>query len=239
MRNRLRYVLLGVLSVGMTWISYAASEPVHREFDPEHIERYKNNPDYDYGNKPRFSLIEWLSDLMDSISRWFERKTDFSDMRQGVDYGKGILWVVAILAVVAIIYIIFRGKWGWVFSGKKFKKKKEEYSIYEENIHTINFTDEIELAVQQKNYRKATRLFYLKSLKLLSDSGEIDWKLNKTNTDYKWEIKDKLTRSEFEYLSTMFEYIWYGEFEPTEETFLQTFEKFRSFNNRFQPAATE
>lgn len=213
-----------------------ATEPVHREFKQQTIDKYKNDSDYDYIENFRFSVSEWLLKILDKISKWLSGKIGPTTMPDGnpLPAMQLFLYIVAAIAVAAVIYLIFKGNWSVIFSGKKIKKKEEEYSVYDEDIHTINFNDEIETAVQQKNYRKATRLFYLKSLKLMADAGVIDWKLNKTNTDYRWEIKDKSMRAEFDYLSTSFDYVWYGEFEPTEEVFLQTFDKFRSFNKRFQ-----
>lgn len=237
MKQRIQYIILSILSLFMTVYSYA-QEPAHREFDAEKIKKYKDQSDYQYGEKVRVSIWEWINKMLEKLARFLDNTSGEvetpSSSGSGFGFENIIVWGLAILAVAAILYIIFRGNWSWLFSGEKFKKKEDEYSVYEEDIHNINFTDEIELAVQDKNYRKATRLFYLKSLKLLSDAGYIDWKINKTNTDYRREIKDKTIRDEFDFLSFTFEYVWYGEFEPTSETFLQNFERFRQFNKRFQ-----
>lgn len=240
MRRSLRHTLL-FLSAGLSaGIARAAEEPVLRDFDPQKIEEYRNRSEYDYGERLQFTFWDWLERLGERISRLLREYFNFKFPEAGIDQGDVILFIVAALAVAGIVFLIFKGKFGWLFSGRKFKTRKEpEYSVYEENIHDINFGDEIEQAVQSKNYRKAIRLFYLKSLKLLSDAGHIQWQINKTNTDYRREISHKALREEFDFLSLAFEYVWYGEFEPTEETFLETFDKFRSFNNRFTPETAQ
>ena len=45
----------------------------------------------------------------------------------------------------------------------------------------------------------------------------IDW--TPTNSDYLYEIKNPAQKHEFEYLSYLYNYIWYGEFELDDETF--------------------
>lgn len=241
MKRRLPHISLSLAAVWLHGTVYAVADTTVRNFDPQKIEEYKKRDEYHYDERVTFTVLDWLQRLADKLARWFERQFDFVEVPSvgGFPLGDIIVWVLALVAVGFIVFIIFRGKWGWLFGGKKFRKREEEYSVYVENIHNINFTDEIEAAVQGKNYRKATRLFYLKSLKLLSDAGYIQWQINKTNTDYRREISSKAIRDEFDYLSLAFEYVWYGEFEPTEETFLETFDKFRSFNNRFKTDAVE
>ena len=232
MKRRLPLLLLSIS--GTARFALAATEPVLREFDPEKLEAYKKDSAYRYEERIDFPFTEWMKRIGEMIDRWLKGLLNFDIPGGRATSGDILLWVLAALAVVAIVDIGFKGNWSWLFSGKNYRKPEKEYSVYTEDIHGINFTDEIEAAVQQKNYRKATRLFYLKSLKLLSDAGHIRWQINKTNTDYRREISSRAMRDDFDYLSMAFDYVWYGEFEPTEETFLETFGKFRSFNSRFQ-----
>jgi hypothetical protein len=81
-----------------------------------------------------------------------------------------------------------------------------------ENIHEIDFDADIEKAVAQRNYRFAVRLLYLKCLKHLSDTGQIHWEINKTNSTYISELANLEQRIAFNLLTRQFEYIWYGEF---------------------------
>ncbi|MGZ3756886.1 MAG: hypothetical protein ACXVAY_04855 [Mucilaginibacter sp.] len=81
-----------------------------------------------------------------------------------------------------------------------------------ENIHEIDFDSEIERATAQHNYRFAVRLLYLKCLKQLSDAGQIQWEINKTNSVYINELTNAEQRIAFNLLTRQFEYIWYGDF---------------------------
>jgi len=81
-----------------------------------------------------------------------------------------------------------------------------------ENIHEINFDDELERAINQHNYRLAVRLLYLKCLKQLSDAELIRWQIDKTNNAYITELNNPAQREVFKTLTLQFEYAWYGEF---------------------------
>ena len=98
-------------------------------------------------------------------------------------------------------------------------KTIEGFSYVEEDIKQVNFDKLIADALNQKNYRLATRYMYLKSLKLLANKNIIEWHFEKTNSDYINEIKDSKLKSIFKRISHIYEYIWYGEFPIDEDTF--------------------
>ena len=56
-------------------------------------------------------------------------------------------------------------------------------------------------------------------LKKLAANEIIVWDLEKTNSDYLYEIKNQASKDEFEYLSYLYNHIWYGEFDIDQETF--------------------
>ncbi|NOW98156.1 hypothetical protein [Mucilaginibacter sp. SG564] len=99
-----------------------------------------------------------------------------------------------------------------------------------ENIHDINFDDEIEKAVAQHNYRLAVRLLYLKCLKQLSDADLIKWQIDKTNSAYIDELTNAHQRQLFSSLTLQFEYVWYGEFAIDGKTFKNINTVFQDFN---------
>jgi hypothetical protein len=78
-------------------------------------------------------------------------------------------------------------------------------------------------------------LYYLRTLKQLTDAGALEWRVNKTNSDYLHELKRADLRMDFAFLCTAFEYIWYGEFQPSESLYQETFSRFRLFAEKIQP----
>ncbi|HKG69709.1 MAG TPA: hypothetical protein VKA92_12630, partial [Segetibacter sp.] len=83
-----------------------------------------------------------------------------------------------------------------------------------------------------RNFRLATRLLYLQSLKILSDKGYIQWQLNKSNNDYIREVTGKPWHSLFKKLTYSFEYTWYGEMNLANDEFQNLQVQFQQFNNQ-------
>ncbi len=112
------------------------------------------------------------------------------------------------------------------------KKINFPYSESLENIHEINFDDEIEKTVSQRDYRLAVRLLYLKCLKQLSDTHLIQWQIDKTNSAYIYELTDPLQKQTFGLLTHQFEYIWYGDFPIDQQAFVTINQLFQNFKTQ-------
>lgn len=176
------------------------------------IREYKNDSRFKY-NEPERGLSLW-----DKIKLWF-----FSLINDllGAASRTGIPGVIVITVIVLLIYLIILRIAGVDY--RKILGKKEidtpEIDIYTENVHKMNFEYLITNAIKNKDYRLAVRFLYLKNLKQLSDKEIIDWNSNKTNYSYQYEISDSSLRSKFLETTLIFDYIWYGEFPVSENSF--------------------
>ncbi len=142
-----------------------------------------------------------------------------------------LIYGLAFLVLIFAISKLFGMNFTNLFYNKREINRAVEYETIEENIHEIDFNTLIEQAISQGSYRKAVRLYYLKTLKKLSDKEIIDWQKNKTNTDYRYEIQQSNHASAFSEITTIFDYIWYGEFPVDQDLFTQTENKFKQFIN--------
>lgn len=203
----------------------------HRPIREERLEKLRQSADYRYEERETFQLWEWIGKSIDRILRYISRLFNWDMPIPEADTWSVAVWILALLAAAAVLYIVFRGNWSRLFSRKK-TTRQPDYSVLDENIHTLNFTDEIEAALREGNRRKAIRLFYLRTLKQLTDAGVLEWQVNKTNSEYLFEMKKPSLRQDFAFLCTAFEYIWYGEFEPSETLYEETFSRFRSFGEK-------
>ena len=134
-----------------------------------------------------------------------------------------ILIIVLIVAVTKLLGIRYQS-----LILRSSKVKSPEFEIFDEDIHHLNFDKEISDAVKQKNYRKAVRFLYIQFLKVLSDNELIEWEINKTNKDYRKEMKKTKYYSVFKHLTLVYEYVWYGEFEINKinyNTYLKDYKK--------------
>lgn len=190
-----------------------------RTFEPGFKEQYTGN-DFVYEHKAvaksgweRFK--EWLGNVLDEIF-------SFGDGAQRTPTYALIIRIAGIIILLLVVYFIVRAILGkeanlWIFG--RSRKNITVQDIHQENIHQMNFAQLIEETKQNNNYRLGIRYYYLWLLKKLSNREIIDWHWDKTNTDYLYEIKDANLRKDFEYLSYVYDYSWYGEFNIDETAF--------------------
>lgn len=186
----------------------------------------KKSNDYQYGVQESQILDTWWRRLLRRFFNWF------GNLFTGV--GNPTFWKTAAYVFIAsvIVYVTLK-LMGVNFSGLYRKKNNNEipYETLGENIHAIDFTESIEEAITQKNYRLAVRLYYLKALKELSDREMIDWRINKTNRSYVYELNSPTLRPDFEQITLQFEYAWYGDFPVDETQFIHIKNQFLTFSN--------
>lgn len=200
------------------------------EFDKSLIEDYQNNEDYNY-----FKTVEEDS-AWDKFTRWLNLQWNkfIEWLLSGVS--EGSFWnylalVLKILLIVGIGVLIL-----WLFSKYYITNKKtiprdesqvnlseEERLIQQKDLSTL-----IQEAEEDENYRLASRYLFLNVLKHLKDKNLIDYRFQKTNADYKSEIKAEDLRSDFSYAARFYEFVWYGDFTLKAAEFQNAKLKFES-----------
>lgn len=193
----------------------AVNEHSDRSFDLSIIEDFKSDSDFVYEQPPE-TRPNFLRILFKKIFGWLVN----------VLGSEGVAWIVLIIIILVGVVGLGFALYGIFGIGKTipvYAKEHEglDYAIKEENIHEVNFTEEIDLAVEQKDFRRAMRLIYLYTLKLLSNHAVIEWLPSKTNHDYQYEIQNDKCQQQFTILSYYFEYVWYGEFKATATQFAE------------------
>jgi hypothetical protein len=178
-----------------------------RSFDTEKLEQFKRQSVYDYsiqrseGRSFWGRILAWIMGVLDQIL----------SSEGGSIILRVIFYGAMIGAIVFSILKLINANPTTIFGNPK--SQTIPYNVEEENIHKIDYQSEIGKAIENHDYRLATRLYYLQALKLLSDKELIHWEIGKTNSDYFYEIKPATLRNSFSSLGHMFEYAWYGGFE--------------------------
>ncbi len=193
-----------------------------RGFDGPALEKYRKLEEFQY-DETFVGTSFW-----DRFKRWFWGLFDFGDASV---VGTVVSYLLIALGVAAIVFLIL--KLAGIDPIKAIRGKSASaalpYDEYSENIHEIDMDDELEKAINVRNYRLAVRLLYLKSLKQLNDAGLIKWEPNKTNNQYSLELQDFDQRLAFNTLTRQFEYIWYGEFNIDADVFGRISSLFKDF----------
>jgi len=197
-----------------------------QKFDKHAIDKFRSDKDFDY----RGNGVGSEPTLWDRFWAWFWEK-----ISSGFAHGGSILlYTLLALFVAFLIYIILKA--AGIDPTRLLKGSSQQVSLpyteSSENIHAINFDEEIEKAISQHNFRLAVRLLYLKCLKQLSDTSLINWQIDKTNSIYLYELGDSPQRGPFSILTRQFEYVWYGNFPIDQQAFTNIFSLFQDFKKQ-------
>lgn len=222
----LSFSIYGKSEVAIDTLKNSNSEIVKRHFSANFKQKY-NTDSFVYEQKnvgknawDRFK--EWLYNHLKELF-------NFGDKSKTLNYIDLFLKFLAALLVLFVIYMIAKAilnkEGNWIF-GKNSQSKITDYTSIEKNIHLVDFKKLISKAIQEDNKRLAIRYYYLWLLKKMNESQHIEWHPEKTSTEYSYEIKNQEIKNKFNYLSYLYNNIWYGEFEVTEAIFNKTKDSF-------------
>lgn len=187
--------------------------PVYKDraFDDKFKEKY-TDPDFRY--EPKTVAKSWWDRFWESLRNLLDRIFGAGGKAGGSTGMDIFLKVVAVLIVAGAIYLIVRAvlnkQSGWIFG--RSNKNIGVSEITEEDLKQMDFPKLVAEAAGNGSYNLAIRYYFLWLLRRLSDREIIDWHWEKTNSDYLYEIKDNALRKDFEYLSYVYDYSWYGNF---------------------------
>ncbi|MGY5351814.1 hypothetical protein ACXGQW_04505 [Wenyingzhuangia sp. IMCC45533] len=182
-------------------------------------ERYKDNytsKDYVYEVQEPSFMIQLKKWLLDALIRLLN---NIGVSSPNLKYFSTFFYIViALIAIYIIVKMILKNESQWIFR----KKRKDNSLIYEteiENIEKANFSELVRSSVTNKDFRLATKYYYLWVLQKLSERGLIELNNLKTNADYQLEIEDSQHITLFKSVSYYYNYVWYGEFAIDETSF--------------------
>jgi hypothetical protein len=181
-------------------------------------EKYKSS-EFSYETKAK-AKSSW-DRFLEAVRRFFSRLFSFGGKTTNTTafdiFMKVLAFCIIGLVVYMIVRIILKKEGMWIFG--RSRKKITVNDITEEDIHHMDFRQLINDTKTTGDYRLAVRYYYLWLLKKLSNNEIIDWHWDKTNSDYLYEIKNTGLRKDFEYLSYVYDYSWYGDFPLDENAF--------------------
>jgi len=188
------------------------------------LSRFRGDPEFDYNREHAGANTLWqriTSWLFGSLSRALAA-TPMAPLLQYLPY------FIMAGAFYLLVTRLHKSQAHGLFARRESAISPDSMAEIRD-IQTVDFRAAIDAAIAEKAYRRAVRLLYLDSLRLLAQTGAIAWHLEKTNHDYLRELRDPHLKQPFSELTCLFEYTWYGEFALEMADFRQAHEKFRSF----------
>jgi len=146
-----------------------------------------------------------------------------------------IVWVLIILAIIAMLVFFLRNNQIGLFASSRKKVKPTQQDEIPDDIFEIDYAAAIAKAVQEGNYKLAVRLLFLELLTTLSEQRVIDYAPDKTNFDYLFQLGGSKYNSQFSNAVRIYEYVWYGNFDVTTEQFPAIQKGFNDFQRQLKP----
>lgn len=167
-----------------------------------------------------------------------ERKTSDGESSRSSGGGSifpvgGQVLQIVIVAVFIVILIIVISK--LVGNNLRLRHKggsgntAQTLEELEENLMESDLMKWLKKVVEEKNYRLALRIYYLIIIKELATNGLINWKKEKTNMDYLYEMRGHDSYNQFEEVTGIYQLIWYGEKDLGDKYLLEMSHKFREY----------
>ena len=195
-----------------------------RHIDSEKLASYQEDPDFDYTEEaPKLSMLgrflKWL------LSKLNQRGAQSQTVGTILGYGMAIFFIG--LLILQLLKVPIQGLWL-----RKAASLSPLDGLNEDaDIQEWDFNEKITAAEASGDYRRALRLLFLESLKILSSGEWISWNPHKTNLDYEKELQGSSYQQPFHRLRRVYEYVWYGDFTLSEEQYRETRDIFTRFKN--------
>lgn len=145
---------------------------------------------------------------------------------------RNTLWFLMIAIFVVILLWFLASSNIRLFQKKTVPLVDDAMEISEENMFNLDYEKEIQKAVREGNFRLGIRLWYLRTLRELSEKNMIQYKHERTNSEYLQQLEHTAFHKDFFRLTRNFEYIWYGQFPLEAEGFERVQKDFLIFQKQ-------
>lgn len=174
------------------------------------VKKKYHSPAFDYTDK-KYKKSSFWQRVGTWIGDFFKSMTP--DWR--LNFTQIVIYLLYALGGFSILFIAFRIFYNKnsIFSHDPEKKEEEEVEFVKRHLENIDLQSYIDKSLTDENWNMAIRYLQLQLLQLLAQKGQIEWDYRKTNQDFIYEIKDKNIKEKFIHTTTVFNYVWYGDFE--------------------------
>ncbi|KAA1244273.1 DUF4129 domain-containing protein [Aquimarina sp. RZ0] len=206
-----------------------------RKFNKERLREFALQDDFNYTELEETDtwwtqFKKWFGQLWNKLYEWL-----FGTGAVATGFLSFFLLAIPYIIVIAIVCLLI-----YLFmkvNPKDMLLEKQQASQViitedEDIIHNQDIQELIKQALEKNNHRLAIRYYYLSVLKKMSDQELIVWESQKTNTDYTKELTDSAIKQQFQNITRLYDFIWYGSFEVDEKSFHTAEQKFKSLTNR-------
>ncbi len=148
---------------------------------------------------------------------------DAPDINVPDSFGSANFWktIGIILLVLLAVFLVYQ-----IIKNRTPIQKQLTFEPLSEDLNPVMISKtELELRLEESqnngDYKECVRIYFLFAMKELIGRKAIFWKKEKTNIHYSIEMTGKPGAHEFEKIITIYDLVWYGEYEIDLEKFAQ------------------
>jgi len=227
----IRHIIILIILVipgfsGITLFASGFSSPdtshvIVRQPDSKFIDSYRSQKEFNYALPPLETNV--FKQLWNYLLRRFKILLDISAAMPLIF--KILMWGCVIFTLFIVVtrtklYKLF-------YSDREIESPNYEFSGKDDQ--SIDFDEAIRLQMEQKQYRLAIRLLYLKVIDILRVKELIHYSKEKTNVDYLSDLQNDDLKLRFTTITSIYNHVWYGDVEIAEDQFVKFEERFQSF----------
>jgi hypothetical protein len=186
------------------------------------VESYKNDKDFEYANDPAY----WARPKQKSSANWDGIFNFFAS-----DLFKAFIYLILAAIIIYIIYRVIVVNQLFVLSRSR-TRRMDDATEDHDSINESTLDSKLNHAISQNDYRSAVRFLYLKTLYGLNGRNLINMHADATNEEYLQQLKEHKLFGDFKFLTRIYEYVWYGEFNITHEQFSVAHNGFKKFQDK-------
>lgn len=216
----LLFLLKGICSTNQLYAQDSSGRQNYylREVPDSIVASLQKDKQFTYANDAAYWAIKQerpvpLNGFLDFIRRpWF----------------RNLVYLVIGVLVILAIYTVLKANNMFIFYASARKKRTLDLPAEA----TLDWDMSIAEALRDHDFRLAIRYHFLQLLHRLHDKNLITWHPETTNAEYLLALRKHPRYSEFQSLTRIYEYAWYGDFEVSESMYRQVAGRFNLLNNR-------
>jgi hypothetical protein len=152
----------------------------------------------------------------------------------GISSFKGVFGLILIgILVFVLVYLLINA---YRASDREISSKQISYTSAVDNIEKADLELMLDKALEEGDYKHATRIKYLMLLRTLTVLEFIHWKKDKTNWNYIVEMRNRTGADLFVKVTQGFERVWYGDKLITKDDYYRMVPVFDQINEMVRQA---
>jgi len=214
-------VFSGITLFASDFSAVDSSHVVIRQPDSKFVDSYRSQKAFNYTLPPLET--NFLQQLWEYLLKKYKILADITDsmpLIYKILMGGMVIFFLFVVVTKTRLYKIF-------YSDKEIESPEFKFSNTIDQ--SIDFDEAIRLQMEQRQYRMAIRLLYLKVINQLRIKEVIHYSKEKTNIDYLRDLTNEDLKSRFYAITTIYNHVWYGDIEIDEDQYVRFEKSFQSF----------